>query len=226
MDNSQSKEAKDGVSVIVIDDEDEARRSYARLLDMDPEFFCAQAFSDGQSALKWLDEGLGMADVVLTDIMMPGMTGIECAVAMKARWPINIVMMTGFAKKGLLEEALAIGVDGFLSKPFGKDQLIATLQAVINGQTVVYAKFCEEMTMFSPSDLAHHIGLGGLSERHHQVMANLAAGKTNREIAKETGISIAVVKKLIHEIFGKLGVKNRTEAAVWSQLNGPRDRKE
>jgi DNA-binding NarL/FixJ family response regulator len=178
------------IRVAVVDDDEDLRLLIKDLLQRTHDFSCIGCFSNAEDALAGLPT-LG-PDLVLMDIRMPGVNGIECAARLKRAMPqVRIIMMTGMHGAGAIAKSRAAGAVDYLAKPVTPEQILSTLRFVAEGR---------------PKDCPR------LSQRENEVMRWLAAGLLYKEIADKMGISYAVVHKLLHGIFEKLHVSNKTEA--------------
>src|SRR3989441_8399929 len=155
--------------------------------------------------------------IVLMDVRMPGISGIECMRRLKGRLPgLIVVLVSELTDPQTMSEALAAGGDGYLTKPFAVAQCLATV------------RFSVRRDGSAPPDRGEADGpsTGGdefarLTDREHLVMSCLAKGLLYKEIADELRLSFSMVHKLQHRIFLKLHVNNRTEAVTkWRDGNG------
>jgi DNA-binding NarL/FixJ family response regulator len=187
------------IRVAVVDDDEDIHLLIKDLLQGTPDFSCAGCFSNATDALARLP-GLE-PDLVLMDIRMPGGSGIECTARLKRAMPrVKIIMVTGVHDADSVAKSLEAGADDYLTKPVTADQCLATLRFALRDQ----ARDCSR-----------------LSVRENEVMRRLAEGLLYKEIADKLEISYAVVHKLLHKIFVKLHVSNRTEAiSKWHAEGG------
>jgi DNA-binding NarL/FixJ family response regulator len=173
-----------------VDDQEDLQLLIKDLLEGTQDFSCAGCFSNATDALAALPDL--RPDLVLMDIRMPGVNGIECTERLKNVMPrVKTIMVTGVQDADAIQKSQEAGADGYLTKPITTDQFLATLRFAAKG----FAKECSS-----------------LSRRENEVMRCLAAGLLYKEIADKLGISDAVVHELLHKIFVKLHVSNKAEA--------------
>jgi DNA-binding NarL/FixJ family response regulator len=185
--------------VAVVDDEADMHLLIRDILQCTRDFSCAGCFANATDALAGLP-GLE-PDLVLMDIRMPGVNGIECAARLKRTMPrVKTIMMTAVHDAGSIEKSSEAGADGYLTKPVTADQCLATLRFALKGRAV---------------------DCPPLSRQDNEVMRGLAAGLLYKEIADKMGISYSTVHKHQHRIFLKLRVSNRAEAIRnWRDAGG------
>ncbi len=197
------------IPVAIVDDDPHVRLASKNILECSEELRCVGSFSSGESALAGL--GLVKARVVLMDIRMPGMSGIECARRLKVILPwLAIVFVSGLWDASILSEAYEAGGEEFLAKPFTAAQCLISILAALKRKTPVGQTAGE-----TPSAER----LAALTKRETAVMECLAKGLLYKQIAGELGITFSTVHKHQQNIFRKLHVSNRTEAiARWRRL--------
>ncbi len=184
------------IRVIIADDHTLFRAGLARVLANDPRLELVGAAANGREAVKLaLTE---RPDLVLMDLRMPVMTGVEATRALRRDAPeIHVLILTAYAEAGLLREALAAGASGYVAKDATPEETIAAI-----------------LGLFGDKDerLARHAQL--LSDRELHVLRQVAAGLPNKQIAKKLGISEKTVRNHLSRVFQKLGATNRTEAVM------------
>ena len=195
------------IRVVVVDDDDDARLYLQDILQMPDDFSCIGSFSRGADALKEIP--LINPDLVLMDIQMAGINGIECTRRLKQLMPgMGIIMVTGLYDENSMIQALSAGASAFLIKPFTIAQCLATLKWAIASRTELDS---------SPKELPAAATLEtcpSLTGRENEIMRCLAAGLLYKEIADKLEISYSAVHKFQHRIFHKLKAANRTEAII------------
>src|SRR5438093_2392726 len=176
------------VGVAIVDDDGRFRLVVQEILDQSRQFNCVGSYSSGEEALIGIPQS--GAQVVLMDIRMPGMNGIECARRLKAMLPhLVIVMVTGFDDPRTIDLARECGADQFLPKPFTSRQLLTMLSFCIPRPKLKTAKA-------EPSEKgASHRGIRGrpLTTRENRVMEYMAEGLPYKTIAEKTGVSKSAV---------------------------------
>lgn len=206
------------VGVAIVDDDERMRVMVQDILDRDREFQLVGSYSSGEAALTGIPQS--GAQIVLMDIRMPGMSGIECSRRLKALMPhLIIVMVTGLDDPRTMNLARECGADGFLAKPFTPGQFLGTLSFCVPRPKVKAAKI--RPSGKGPRDR----GIRGpsLTARENRLMEYMARGLPYKEIATLTSVSESAVHHMRSRIFKKLGVTNKVEAIrEWKNNNNRR----
>lgn len=182
--------------------------------------------STGAEAIQLAEQLL--PDVILMDIYMPEMDGLQAAKVIRTRFPnIAIVMLTSSERDGHLYEAVQIGVSGYLLKSLDATELFDLLTGVVKGETAMTRALAGKLLKAVANRLAdEEKGEEALTERELYVLRLVASGATNSEIAEKLSISINTVKSHLKNILAKLQLENRTQAATYALKHGlvkPRD---
>lgn len=205
-----------GVRVVVVDDQHLIRESIAALLNLQPGIVVVGTAGDGIEALEVVKET--RPDVVLMDVRMPRMDGVTAAVELRLIAPTaKVLMLTTFDDEVYVRGAITGGAAGYLLKDRPADEIAAAIRTAHLG-----------LAQFDPSALARLMQSSvsvvstetGLSERERQVLVLLSGGATNREIARSLHLSEGTVKNHVSRILERLGVRHRTEAAVFAREHG------
>ena len=161
-------------------------------------------------------------DVILMDIYMPEMDGLEAAKEIRSRFPeIAIVMLTSSERDGHLYEAVQIGIAGYLLKSLDAAELFDLLSGVVKGETAMTRAMASKLLKAVANRLADgEKGEQALTERELYVLRLVASGATNSEIAEKLSISINTVKSHLKNILEKLQLHNRTQAATYALKHG------
>ncbi len=190
------------IRIVIAEDQAMVLGALAALLDTEHDLEVAGTARDGDAALALCEKV--RPDVLVTDIEMPGLTGLELAAAVKrAGLPTRIVILTTFARAGYLRRALDAGASGYLLKDAPASQLAQAVRRVHAGGRVIDPELATE-AWTDPDPLTDR-------ERHALRLA--AEGKTASDIADELGLSEGTVRNYLSSAISKLGASNRVEAA-------------
>jgi DNA-binding NarL/FixJ family response regulator len=165
-------------------------------------------------------------DVVLLDILMPDMDGLQALGAMRSSVPrASIIIITAYARPDFLARAVAMGAAGYITKDEDPAKIPVAVRAVVDGEAIVNRELLE-MALRELSETARaHTGAPrpeshSLTPQQKRVLTLIAEGLDNDTIAQTLSVSKNTVKTHVREIFQKLGVTDRTQAAVWALRNG------
>jgi len=206
------------VRVLLVDDQRLMREGLRILLELEPDIEVVGEAEDGQAALEAY--AVLRPDVVLMDIRMPGMDGVEATRRLRDRWPeARVIILTTFDDDAYVFEGLRAGALGYLLKDVSGAELAEAVRTVAAGGALiepsVARKVVAEFARIAPP--SHRAGEGlpePLSEREREVLRLLAQGLTNREIAARLFLAEGTVKNYVTAILQKLGVRDRTQAAL------------
>jgi DNA-binding NarL/FixJ family response regulator len=161
-------------------------------------------------------------EVILMDIYMPGMDGLQAAKEIRARFPeIAIVMLTSSERDGHLYEAVQLGVSGYLLKSLDADELFSLLEGVTRGEPAMTRAMASKLLKSVANRMVDEKrGEQSLTERELFVLRLVASGASNHEIAEKLSISINTVKSHLKSILDKLQLENRTQAATYALKHG------
>jgi DNA-binding NarL/FixJ family response regulator len=209
------------IRLLVVDDQALFREGLLTLLSSQPDLHVVGEAGDGEEALREAAR-LG-PDVVLMDLRMPLLDGVAATRRLRAVQPgCRVIALTTFDDDEYVFEALRAGAAGYLLKDVSSRKLFEAIRAAACGESFlqpsIAAKVVAEFARLSvpaPAPLVEP-----LSEREHQVLRLVAAGATNREIAAQLCITPGTVKNHVTSILGKLGVSDRTQAALRAQEMG------
>ncbi|MFJ3794434.1 response regulator [Kitasatospora sp. NPDC090091] len=219
------------VRVLVVDDQEFVREGIASLLGIQPGVTVVATASDGRQAVE--AAVTHRPDVALVDIRMPGTDGIDTAAALATRVPTcRVVMLTTFDDQDYVARALKAGAVGYLLKNLPSAELARSVRLVHAGvaqlDTAVMARLAAALTapdtaVPAPEPAPGDHGPGPaepLTAREVDVLRLIAGGATNREIASRLFISEGTVKNHISRILGRLGLRDRTQAALYARDHG------
>jgi len=213
------------IAISIVDDDRVVLRAMQQMLRRSGLFHGISVFGSGTEALAALRPEA--VQVVLMDIVMPGMSGIECTQRLKSQLPeVKILMVTALVDTDVMTQAMRAGADGYLIKPFTALEGLQAIQlALCGGMPMSKAVIQELESWVGRLDYAHRAISGYglrplLDDRETAVMQLLVQGKLYKEITGQLHQSVSMVNKLIHQIYKKLKVNNRTEAInCWLHLN-------
>ncbi|WP_409344141.1 response regulator [Paenibacillus sp. MBLB4367] len=226
------------IKLLLVDDQDLIRESLHIVLDMDPDIEVVGMAENGRVAVELCEQH--SPNVVLMDIHMPEMDGVEATRQIKSRWPdIRLIILTTFQEINYVVEALGAGAEGYLLKAIHPKDLASGIKWVHKGGTLIPQDIAKMMVSqlqnASNGPAAPDIGgIGagrpeteqaksatyGLSERELQVLGCIADGLNNREISEKLFLSEGTVKNYISSIYSKLDVRDRIQATKKAQDEG------
>jgi DNA-binding NarL/FixJ family response regulator len=211
------------ISVLIVDDQDLVREGLRMLVEAEPDLAVAGEAADGAQALA--QARLLEPDVILMDVRMPGMNGIEATARLvQAGSLARILMLTTFNLDEYVYYALKAGASGFLLKHASRDQLTGGVRAVAAGETLlapaITRRLIEDFCSGPAPGTTGGSGGGGLSERELGVVRLVAEGLSNAEIAARLYLSEATVKSHIVRILAKLALRDRVQVAVYAYEHG------
>jgi DNA-binding NarL/FixJ family response regulator len=213
------------VRIIVADDHQVVRTGFAALLDTQPDFSVIGTACDGADAVR-LGRELG-PDVVLMDVRMPGMDGIEATRQLAGPGPDGprILILTTFDLDQYVYDALRAGASGFLLKDVTAERLFDAVRVIAAGDALlspgVTRRLISEFTRLKPPpDGPPAAALAGLTPRETQVLRLVAEGLSNPEIAAQLVVTEETVKTHVSRMLSKLGLRDRTQAVVTAYETG------
>ncbi len=201
------------IRVAIVEDDEQVRENLARLVGEAKGFECAATFSSGEQALGELPRRA--FDVVLMDINLPGISGVECVRQLKGVAPdTQVVMLTVYDDSDRIFQALQMGAAGYLLKRSTSMEILHAIEDVHRGgapmSSYIARKVVQSFRRQGPSDKPAE----NLSKRETDVLEYVSRGYTNKEIADALGLSAETVRGYLKTIYSKLHVRSRTEAAM------------
>ena len=193
------------IRILVAEDHLVARVGVTTIVNMQPDMTVVAEAANGQQAVEMYR--LHQPDVILLDLRMPGMGGVEAAIAIRSEFPgAHMIALTTYGGDEDIRRALAAGVQAYLTKDVLHDELIKAIRAVHGGQTYLPAAVA--------ASLAAQLPRPDLSAREVQVLGLIVRGLANKQIAFTLSIAEHTVKNHVKNILSKLGVQDRTQAAT------------
>ncbi|GAB3463399.1 response regulator transcription factor [Kineococcus endophyticus] len=213
--------APDVLRVVVADDQTIVRDGLVALLDLLPEFEVVGTAGDGAQAVARVAELA--PDVVLMDLGMPGVDGVEATRRLTAEHPgTAVVVLTTYADDASILGALQAGARGYLTKSAGRADIARALQAAASRQVVldadVQARLLQAAGTPAPPPTTELPD--GLTEREAEVLRLIARGLSNQDVARELFVSVATVKTHVNHLFAKTGSRDRAQAVAYAHTRG------
>lgn len=201
------------ITISIVDDDKQLRESIAIFIDGSPGFRCVSAYGNGAMALEKLP--VDRPDVVLMDINMAGMDGIQCVERLKARMPdMQIVMLTVYEDTEKIFKALSAGANGYLLKRVAPTKLLEAITDVHAGGSAMSSSIARKVVASFQKASTSTAPETHLSPREQTVLDCLAKGLTYKAIADQLGISIETIRTHLKRVYQKLHVRSRTEAVA------------
>ena len=201
--------------ILLVDDHSVVRQGLRLFLDMEDDFEIVGEAENGLQALEKIEEL--KPDVVLMDLMMPEMDGIEAIEKGKVKFPdVEFIALTSVLEDRSLVKAVKSGAIGFLLKNTEADELCRNIKAAARGVVQLSPEAARRlMTALQAED-----PLSDLTEREHEVLIALSKGLSNQDIAEQLSVTEKTVKTHVSNVLSKLNVKSRTQAAVYAWQTG------
>ena len=201
----------DQIKVSLVEDTDDIRNALRVLIDGSPGFECVHVYADAEEALQ--DMSSKDIDIVLMDIGLPGMDGIECMKILKPEMPkAQFMMCTVYDDDDHIFNALRTGASGYILKRTSPAQILEAIHDLHEGGSPMSSEIARRVVESMHKSKKHAEVVDLLTPRENEILDFLARGYLYKEIAAELFISKETVKKHIHSIYDKLHVQNRTEA--------------
>ncbi|HEV2436988.1 MAG TPA: response regulator transcription factor [Verrucomicrobiae bacterium] len=201
------------ISVTIVEDNDKLRGTLARVINRADGFRCVSDYANAEDALKDLPQV--KPDVVLMDINLPGMNGVECVRQLKQLLPqTQVMMLTVYEDTENIFNALAAGANGYMLKRTSSKELLEAIHEVHRGGSPMTMHIARKVVSSFQKTAATAQPTENLSEREQQVLDLLSQGLMYKEIADKLAISYETVHTYIRRIYEKLQVRTRTEAVA------------
>jgi len=201
------------IRIAVVEDDRTVREGLQMLLNGSPGFSCVTAYGNGEDALAQIPEV--NPDVVLMDINLPGMNGIECILALKElNLPAQFIMLTVFEDTDAIFKSLSAGATGYLLKQTPPARLLEAIQDVYRGGSPMSAEIARKVVQSFQHPVPASGIANGLTRREEEILDYLMQGYFYKEIASQLSISTETVRTHIRNIYEKLHVRTRSEAIL------------
>jgi len=200
------------ISAGLIEDTENYRAAIASLLGLSAEVQLAGSWRDAETAIKEVPEIL--PDVILTDIQLPGLNGIECIRRLKKDCPnIQFLVLTVFGEDEKIFEALKAGASGYLLKSSSPETIVNAIKEIHNGGSTMSPGIARKIIQYFHEPLFER-GYTIFTEREKQVLELMSQGKLVKEIAAELYVTSHAIKKHVKNIYQKMQVQNKVEAVM------------
>jgi DNA-binding NarL/FixJ family response regulator len=201
------------VNVAIVEDDDDTRRSWAKLLNAHPRIKCVGTCESAEAALREVPQW--NPQVILMDINLPGMSGIQCTMLLKEILPkAHILMLTAYSDNDYVFEALQAGASGYLLKSTTSAELIRSILEVVDGGAPMTGQIARRVIEVFRKPAPKGLGQDQLTARENEILSLLAKGYANKEIASHLACESGTVRIHLQHIYEKLHVHCRTEAAM------------
>ena len=199
------------ISLMIVEDLDEVREGLFECISMSAEFKILDSCKTAEEALYEIPRH--RPDIVIMDINLPGMNGIECIRQLKTKHlPTQYMMFTVYEDDEKVFTALKAGATGYLLKSTGPAQLLESLKELHLGGSPMSANIARKLIMLLQEQERNKVEVEALSQRENEIVQLLAKGLLYKEISRQLSITTGTVRQHIHNIYKKLHVQNRTEA--------------
>jgi DNA-binding NarL/FixJ family response regulator len=206
------------IRILLVDDQDLFRQGLAALLDLEEDLTIVAQAGNGQEAIE--QAGETQPDVILMDMRMPVCDGVTATQAIRQRFPwMRILVLTTFDEDDYIWQSLQAGASGYLLKSTPSAQLATAIRTLHQGHsqlgpTIASKVFAQMNQPPAATDSSYRF-----SERESEIIALLGQGLNNREIAQQLHLTEGTVKNHISRILSEMGMRDRTQVALWAQKN-------
>jgi two-component system, NarL family, response regulator LiaR len=207
------------IRVLLVDDHTVVRRGLRLVFELEDDLEIVGEAADGREALAQV--AALRPDVVVMDLLMPGMNGVEATRAIRAAFPdVEVVALTSVLEDRMVVDAVEAGASGYLLKETRPDELFEAVRAAARGEVRLDPRAQQRLMRELRRPAAPADARATLTERETEVLQLLARGATNKSIAQSLGVGEATVKSHVSSLLAKLGLKSRTQAALHALREG------
>jgi NarL family two-component system response regulator LiaR len=207
------------IRVLIVDDHTVVRDGLNALLSVEPGIEVIGSAADGLEAINLAQEL--KPDIILLDLVMPNMDGVQAIIEIKKTDPVmKILVLTSFAENHQVYSAIKAGATGYLMKDSSADDLIHAIQDTYENRPALQPEIARKLMRDIQTQENQKPSENTLTDREIEILRQVALGKTNQEIADELVVSERTVRTHITNILAKLGLSNRTQAALYALRHG------
>ena len=210
------------IKVLIADDQELIRQSLEIVLSSKENLEVTDSVANGQEVIRSVRDK--MPDIILMDIRMPKMDGVQCTKIIKENYPeIRIIILTTFDDDEFVYDALKYGASGYLLKGVSMDGLVDAIETVYSGRAMinpdVAAKVVRLFSQMAKGDCAIHVdeeAIADLTKTEWKIIREVEKGSSNKEIAENLYLSEGTVRNYLSTILNKLQLRDRTQLAIWA----------
>ena len=215
------------VKIMIADDQQLIRESLKIILDSDPDFEVVKVVGSGQEVLDALKTE--STDIILMDVRMPNMSGVDCTRIVKKEYPnIKVIILTTFDDDEYIYDALKYGASGYLLKGCSLEELSTAIHNVLSGGACFNPNVAGKVAQFFSQMANSHaeVSFDGeekeydFSDTEQKIIAQIGHGYSNKEIAQKLGFSEGTIRNYLSVILDKLELRDRTQLAIWYLSRG------
>ena len=215
------------VKIMIADDQQLIRESLKIILDSDPDFEVVKVVGSGQEVLDTLETE--SIDIILMDVRMPNMSGVDCTRIVKKEYPnIKVIILTTFDDDEYIYDALKYGASGYLLKGCSLEELSTAIHNVLSGGACFNPNVAGKVAQFFSQMANSHteVSFDGeekeydFSDTEQKIIAQIGHGYSNKEIAQKLGFSEGTIRNYLSVILDKLELRDRTQLAIWYLSRG------
>ena len=196
----------------IVEDDDRFRKSLARWIEGTGALHCSGSYATAEQAMEMIPGG--QSEVVVMDINLPAMSGIECVRRLKVQKPaLQIIMLTAYEDSDLIFKALQAGATGYLLKRSSPDEILQSIVDVSGGGAPMSSNIARKVVQSFQTKSAAEAE-ANLTKREEEILGYVTRGFANKEIADALSISVETIRVHLKSIYDKLHVRSRTEAAL------------
>jgi DNA-binding NarL/FixJ family response regulator len=214
------------VKIMIADDQQLIRESLKIILDSDPSFEVVKVVGSGQEVLDSLKTE--SVDIILMDVRMPNMSGVDCTRIVKKEYPnIKVIILTTFDDDEYIFGALKYGASGYLLKGISMKNLAEAIRTVVSGKAMINPEITDKVVKLfnhmAQSSYAIQVDnelTEELTKTEWRVIQKIGCGMSNKEIASELALSEGTVRNYLSSVLSKLELRDRTQLAIWAVQTG------